>query len=324
MRASLFILLTGIVLLGFIPFSYAAKQDFHVWLKELKRDALEYGISQKLIDEALPETIVPNERVVRLDKKQPEHHITFERYKKNVVTPGRVRDGRKYMQEYHSLLEEISREYGVDPEYIVALWGVETSFGRNIGGFETIPALMTLAYDGRRADFFRKELLQALKIVDQGDVGLHEMKGSWAGAMGQCQFMPSSFDSFAQDYNKDGKRDIWNTRADVFASTAAYLSKSGWQKGQPFGHVVKLPKSFNKKLIDFKAQKPVQFWKDAGVRLASGKEIPEDPTVLASILQPGGEGYKVYIVYNNYRILMKWNYSSYFATAVALFAEQLK
>lgn len=318
------ILLAGIVLLQPVHTSYAATQDFHTWLLELRRDALQYGISQPVIDTALPETIKPNERVLRFDKKQPEHHITFERYKNNVLTPGRVRDGRAYMQEYHSLLGKIGKEYGVEPQYIIALWGMESSFGRNVGGFETIPALMTLAYDGRRSDFFRKELLKALKIVDRGDIALHEMKGSWAGAMGQCQFMPSSFEKFAQDYNKDGKRDIWHTKADVFASTAAYLSKEGWQKGQPFGRVVKLPKSFDNNLMGLKVQKQVQFWKDAGVHLANGKAIPEDAAILASILQPGGEGYKIYIVYNNYRILMKWNYSSYFATSVGLFADRLK
>lgn len=302
----------------------AFARDFHSWLKDLREDAVEYGISKEVVDRALPDTLEPNERVLRFDQKQPEHHITFEKYKKNVITPKRISDGRQYMQQYHAVLKKIGDKYGVDPEYIVSLWGMETSFGKITGGFETIPALVTLAYDGRRSQFFKTELFKALKIIQDGDIGLHEMKGSWAGAMGQCQFMPSSFEKYARDYNKDGKRDIWNTREDVFASTAAYLSSEGWQKHQPFGRLVTLPKSFDNKLLGLKVLKPVKEWQNLGVKLINGKDLPPDACNLASIIQPGGEGYKTYIVYNNYRILMKWNYSVYFATAVGQFADLLK
>jgi membrane-bound lytic murein transglycosylase B len=304
--------------------SHAAEQDFSSWLGDLRQEALQYGISQKLVDEALPDTLTPNERVIRFDRQQPEGGIPFEKYKKNAMTAKRLGNGRARMQQYRTLLKEIGAVYGVEPQYIVALWGIETSFGRNIGGFETIPALVTLAYEGRRGDFFRQELLKALKIVDQGNIPLHEMKGSWAGAMGQCQFMPTSFEKFAQDYNKDGRRDIWNTKADVFASAAAYLSGSGWQQGQPWGRRVMLPKGFDRSLIGLNVEKPIQFWQAAGIRLPNGRHLPLDSNHQASIIQPGGEGYKTYIVYGNYRILMKWNNSTYFATAVGHFADQLK
>jgi len=304
--------------------SHAVAENFPSWLKALRYDALQYGISQKLVAEALPDTLAPNERLLRFDRRQPENIISFGRYKKNVVTPVRVRDGRAYMRQYHSLLKKIGDAYGVEPRYIVALWGIETSFGKNTGSFETIPALVTLAYDGRRRDFFRQELLKALRIVDQGNIALHDMKGSWAGAMGQCQFMPSSYEQFAQDYNKDGKRDIWKSRADVFASVAEYLSRSGWRKGQPFMRQVTLPSDFDNSLMGLNIQKPLQYWLDAGIRLRDQKKIAEDRCDLARVIQPGGKGYKAYIVYDNYRIIMKWNSSTYFATAVGLFAEQLK
>jgi membrane-bound lytic murein transglycosylase B len=307
-----------------VHLSQGAGQELSVWLPELRQGALAFGISQKLVDEALPETFTPNERVIRFDQKQPEHTISFSHYKDNVITPKRLEDGHHYLWHYKPVFQQIRKDYGVEPQYILALWGMETSYGRNSGGFETVPALATLAYEGRRGDFFRQELLKALRIIDQGNIGLHEMKGSWAGAMGQCQFMPSSFEAFAQDYNKDGKRDIWNTREDVFASTAAYLSRSGWKSGQPLLRRVLLPRGFDTSQIGLKIQKPTQDWQAAGIRLFNGRDIPVGEHDPASIIQPGGEGHKSYIVYGNYRIIMKWNNSIYFATAVGLFADQIK
>ncbi len=317
-------LLAGVLLLTPSQSSYAATQPFDAWLATLRVEALRQGVSQSLVAEALPDTLKPNDRILRLDRQQPEGAVSFERYKSNVITADRVRKGRNHMRRHQVLLKQIGDAYGVEPEYIVALWGIETNFGENMGGYETIPALVTLAYDGRRGEFFRKELLKALKIVDQGHIGLREMKGSWAGAMGQCQFMPTSFENHARDHNKDGRRDIWKTEADVFASTAAYLSESGWQEDKPLKRLVRLPKDFDNKLIGFYIQKPLQFWQEAGIRLLNGADLPMDTEEQVSILQPGGAGYKAYVVYNNYRILIKWNTSSYFATAVGLFADQLK
>ena len=299
---------------------FAAVQDFHDWLKDLRRDAIQYGISQKLVAEALPDTLEPNAEIIRLDHKQPEGGVSFEEYKHNVVTESRLREGRRKILKYNDLLNKIGHAYGVQPQYIAALWGVETSFGKNVGGFETVPALVTLSYDVRRGAFFRQELLKALHIIDQGNIGLHEMKGSWAGAMGQCQFMPTSYEKYAQDYDKDGKRDIWHTEADVFASTAAYLSKSGWRAGEPWGVRIVLKKSFNNKLIGKDINKLAKEWVAAGVPVPNVFAADEP----LSIIQSGGSGYKTYLVGNNYRILLKWNASTYFATAVGLLADQLK
>lgn len=324
MRILLGVVLAAIVLLAPGRSSYADAPDFYAWLADLRQEAIQSGISSALVEEALPDTLVPNERIVRFDRKQPENKITYEKYKKNVLTEKRKQDGLSYMKQHEPLLRQVSEAYGVEPQYIVALWGIETGFGKNIGGFEVIPALATLAYEGRRGDFFRKELLKALRIVDEGNIGLHEMKGSWAGAMGQCQFMPTSFEKYAQDFDKDGKKDIWKTEADVFASAANYLAMSGWKKGQPLWHRVRLPKNFDNKLIDSKIQKPLEFWHKAGIRLMNGKPIPLDMKEQVSIVQPGGEGYKVYAIYSNYRILLKWNASLYFATSVTKLADYLK
>ncbi|MFH1158180.1 MAG: lytic murein transglycosylase [Pseudomonadota bacterium] len=324
MRVFLAILLAAAVLLKPLHSPVAATQDFNSWLDDLRQEASRHGISEKLIEEALPDTLTPDARVLRLDRRQPEDSVSFMQYRKNVLTKSRLEEGRLMMKRHRTLLNRIGRDYGVEPRYIVALWGVETNFGKNAGRFEVVPALATLAYDGRRSVFFRGELFKALRIVDQGNIGLREMKGSWAGAMGQCQFMPTSFEKFAEDYNQDGKRDIWNTEADVFASAARYLSSGGWKAGQPWGHRVILPISFDNKLIGMNFKKPLKFWNDAGVRLLNGKRVPSEGADLASVVQPGGEGYKTYIVYDNYRGLLKWNASLYFATVVGFFADGLE
>lgn len=316
------IVLSGIfiAIIGISSSVRAEKEAFSTWLQNLRTEMVQSGISERTVAVALPDTLAPDERIIRLDRKQPEGGVTFERYKNNVITKSRIREGRQKIVEHKTLLQEVGQSYGVEPRYIVALWGMETSFGGYTGNFETIPALVTLAYEGRRGAFFRKELMKALRIVDQGRAGLHQMKGTWAGAMGQCQFMPTSFDEFAQDYDKDGKSDIWNSKADVFASTAAYLSRSGWKKEEPWGVRVSLPKDFDESMIGIKVKRPVEFWRQHGLKIpdvfSAGQEL--------SVVQTGGKGYKAYIVGDNYRIIMKWNMSTYFATAVGLFADQLK
>jgi len=201
--------------------------EFQAWLGGVKKEAREQGISQKTIDDAFA-AVSHDPRVIQLDRKQPETKLTLEEYLAKTVTEPRISQGRELLAENRSLLDEISAKYGVPPQYIIALWAIETSYGNNTGGFSIIESLATLAYDGRRSEYFRGELMKALKIIDQGHIAAYDMEGSWAGAMGQCQFMPSSFLAYAVDYDGDGKRDIWNTQADVFASIANYLHSSGW------------------------------------------------------------------------------------------------
>ncbi|MBU6475620.1 MAG: lytic murein transglycosylase [Alphaproteobacteria bacterium] len=305
-----------------LEFSSPAKaESFDAWLRGLRNDAVKDGISQRMVGEALPYTLKPDDRVMRLDQAQPEGGaISFKKYKNRIVSSSRLREGKYKILEYSDLLRKIGHIYGVPPQYIAALWGIETSYGRYSGNFSTIRSLVTLAYEANRHAFFRTQLLDALHIVDHGDVSLRKMKGSWAGAMGQCQFMPSSYEKYAQDYNKDRKRDIWHNEADVFASTAAYLADNGWRKNEPWGVRVFPPKGFNNKLIGMNVNEPVEFWRRRGLRVPAVFA----PGEILSVVQPGGRGYKAYAVGTNYRILLNWNKSTYFATAAGLLADGLK
>lgn len=314
------ILIFVLSLMASVP-ALANPQPFDQWLAGLRLDAAREGVSQSTIDAALS-GIQPIQRVIELDRKQPEGSITFVQYQKNVVNQQRINQGRRLMREHAALLRRAEQQYGVAPQYIVALWGIETNFGGNTGGFSVVNSLATLAWEGRRADFFREELLNALKIIDAGHITADRMKGSWAGAMGQNQFMPSSFNRFAVDGNGDGKRDIWGTLPDVFASSANYLSKSGWNAGERWGRRAQLPSSFDAGLIGPKIVKPVSEWSRLGVRLPNGGALPggEMP---ASIVAPDGVNGEIYIVYNNYQTIMKWNRSTYFATSVGLLADAI-
>lgn len=312
--------LSALCLLFTTP-AYAA-EDWSTWLNGVKAEARQNGVSEDILNQALG-GIKPIPRVIELDRKQPEGTMTFAKYKKNVISDTRIRKGRILLKEHAAALKKASDKFGVPPQYIVALWGVETSFGEYTGGFKVVPALATLAHDGRRSKFFRTELMNALKILNEGHIQPINMKGSWAGAMGQNQFMPSSFHAFAIDGNGDGKRDIWGTLDDVFASTANYLSKSGWKEDQKWGRAVKLPQGFPKALSSLKIKKSLAEWKNMGVTLPNGSAIPTADGMMASIVTPGGLDGPAYLVYDNYRVIMRWNKSTYFATSVGLIADSI-
>ncbi|NKB56870.1 MAG: lytic murein transglycosylase [Alphaproteobacteria bacterium] len=298
-----------------------AQTDFESWLKDLRKEAADKGISGTTLDAAL-NGIKPIPRVIELDRKQPEFTLTFKQYMDRVVPRARVEKGRKKLSENKELLTKVSREFSVPPQFIVAFWGIETDFGRVTGGFKVVDALATLAFDGRRSAFFRKELLLALKILNEGHIKPGVMMGSWAGAMGQAQFMPSSFDGYAVDYDKDGRKDIWSTRADVFGSAANYLSRYGWRAKERWGRQVKVPDSFDPKQADLKVMKSVSEWSVAGVTLPDGTALPKS-TLSASVILPAGAEGPAYLAYNNYRVILRWNRSHYFAIAVGSLADRI-
>lgn len=300
----------------------AAGQPFEQWLNKFRIQALQEGISQHTVDTALY-GLQPDDRVLRLDRKQPEGTKTFASYRASVVNQKRIAKGRELMALHADTLARISDQTGVAPQYIVALWGIETSFGSNTGGFDIVPSLATLAWEGRREAFFRKELLDALRILDQGDIDLPNFRGSWAGAMGQNQFMPSSFLKFAADGDNDGKRDIWKNPADVFASTANYLAQSGWRSGERWGREVRVPKGFDAGLVKSKTEKSLAEWSRLGVKLPDGGILPPDENIRASLVAPDGIHGPTYLAYDNYRVIMKWNRSTYFATSVGLLANAI-
>lgn len=313
--------LIGVLLAGGAMAQEEGAENFAEWREGVRSEALSQGISAATFDAAF-EGIEPIPRVIELDRSQPEVTITFAEYLERVVPEARVAQGRELLAKHRDLLEPVGREYGVPPRFIVALWGIETSFGRFLGGFPVIGALATLAHDGRRSAYFRGELLHALRILEDGHITPDAMVGSWAGAMGQSQFMPSSFVRYAVDHDGDGKRDIWGTQEDVFASAANYLVQAGWRNGETWGRQVQLPAGFDQGLADLKVKKTLAEWQALGLRRADGSDLPQ-AAMSGSVVLPGGEGGPAYLVYDNYRTIMRWNRSFYFATSVGLLADRI-
>jgi membrane-bound lytic murein transglycosylase B len=301
----------------------AASKDFAQWLAALKEEARAEGISQATLDRAF-RGVAPIPRVIELDRRQTEFTVTFDRYLEIAMPPARIDRGRQLMADNQKLLSEIEARYGVQPQYVVALWGIETGFGQNTGNFSVIAALATLAYDGRRSAYFRKELLYALRILDSGHIKPEDMKGSWAGAMGQNQFMPSSFVNNAVDFDGDGRRDIWTTRADVLASAANYLARSGWKAGQSWGRRVLLPEGFDLSIANTDARKAPSGWAALGVQRFDGGALAEDDGAgEAQLIMPAGTDGAAFLAYENFRAIMKWNRAVFFATAAGLLADRI-
>lgn len=294
---------------------------FKSFLIEVRSEAEAKGIRPATLDTALA-NVVHIDRVIELDRKQPEFTLSFEDYLDRIVTPARVEEGRRKLAENRTLLTEIAHRYGVQPRFVVALWGIETGFGRNTGGMSVVSSLATLAYDGRRSKYFRTELINALTILDQGHITPEAMIGSWAGAMGQCQFMPSTFLKFAVDWDGDGKRNIWTNRGDALASAANYLSSEGWQGGQTWGRAVRLPKNFNKGLIGLETRKTMAEWSKLGVKGNDGKPLPRRDLSGSIVLAEAGKG-PAFLVYDNFRTIMKWNRSTFFALAAGHLADRI-
>lgn len=310
-------LFTGLFVLP----AHAQTQDFATWTSGVRAEAIGRGVSPTIFDEAFA-GVVPIERVIELDRSQPEGTISFQTYVDRIVSQSRIDQGRRLLAQHRPLLEQVGAKFGVQPRFIVALWGIETNFGGFTGGFPVIDALATLAYDGRRSDFFRAELLHALDILEQGHIANADMKGSWAGAMGQSQFMPSSFVSYAIDYDGDGAKDIWTTLDDVFASAANFLSSQGWRDDITWGREVRLPTGFDTNLVGLETVKTLPEWQALGVRRVDGTALP-GRDLEASIVFPDDDGGRAFIVYENYRTTLKWNRSFYFATSVGILSDRI-
>jgi membrane-bound lytic murein transglycosylase B len=301
----------------------ARNEDFTHWLAELRTEARTLGISTQTLDQSLQGLKAPLARVVELDRTQPEFQQSLLQYLASRVTPARIAAGKQMKRRYPTWLGRVEKAYGVQRDYILALWGIETSYGRHTGNISVIHALATLAHDGRRASYFRRELFEALRIIDAGHIGAPLMQGSWAGAMGQCQFMPSSFARYAVDADQDGRINIWNSIPDVFASSANYLQQAGWQAGQPWGQLVGLPANFPLTLAGLDQQpQPISHWRKLGVKSADQRALPAGD-LAASLILPAGEGGPAYLVYANFHVLLKWNRSSSFAIAVGSLADKI-
>ena len=309
------------LMLGFARPVYAQGGDFAQWLAGLRRDAAAQGVPAATLDRAFA-GVEPLPRVLELDQKQPESTITLDRYLTNVVKPERIEKGRKLKLQHKALLRSVSDRYGVPPKVIMALWAVESGFGDSMGSFRVVDALATLAFDGRRPDLFRAELISALKILGRGRFESGDLKGSWAGAMGQVQFMPSTYLHYAVNFRHEGQPDIWHAQGDVFASAANYLSTLGWKRDESWGREVALPASFDSGLIGLKVKHTVSEWGKLGVRRVGGAKLPAS-AIAGSIVQPDGPGGRAFLVYDNFRVIMKWNHSTYFALAVNMLADRI-
>ena len=296
-------------------------EDFSSWLEGLRQEARAKGIGEATLHEAL-DNLQPIARVIELDRKQPEFTQTFWRYLDARVTQTRIERGRTLLDLHAELLDSIENQYGVQPRFLIAFWGLETNFGDYMGSFPVIGALATLAHDPRRSDFFRSELLAALSIIDDGHIVANKMLGSWAGAMGQPQFMPSTFVRFAVDDDGDGKRDIWHSLPDVFASAANFLAKSGWQGDKTWGREVKLPPAFNLELAGLTVEKTLAAWQILGVRKISGADLPAI-NMKASLILPAGHSGPAFLVYNNFRTTLQWNRSDLYALAIGHLADRI-
>ena len=296
------------------------------WLNALKEEMIERGISEKTIDLAYGENDYyhPDPEVVKIDRKQIEFVLTSTEYLNRVVNAQRVAKAREKYKQLYPLFKDMEEKYGVQINYLIAFWGMETNFGQNFGNYEVIDALTTLSYDKRRPKFFKEELFQALKIIDKWQVEPKQMEGSWAGAMGHFQFMPSTFNAYAVDYNGDGKIDIWHSFEDAIASAANYLSSMGWKPGQDWGMKVSLPWNFDYAMSGRDVKKTVKEWRKIGVKTKNNKQLELLDDEIVSIILPEGRKGAAYLIRENFRKIMNWNRSENYALAIGMLADYIK
>ena len=323
---------TALALQVAVPAPPAPRPDFPAFLLQLKEQALAEGVSAATVAAALT-GLEPLEVVVERDRTQAETVLTIDQYIERRLTRRFVRTAREQATAHRRLLMQVSKKYGTPSSLLVAVWGMESNYGRFTGTRPTVQALATLAWDGRRGAFFTAELMNALQIIDKGYIGVDEMKGSWAGAMGQTQFMPSSYLAHAQDFDGDGRRDIWKGLPDVFASIANYMKAYGWTEGQSWGREVKVPAGGTAPLVakvglrqsgcrasrELTVPAPLKQWQQMGVRAVTGAALPRVDRS-ASLLRAGK---RTYLVYANYDTLLGYNCAHAYALAVGLLADRI-
>ncbi|WP_375205404.1 lytic murein transglycosylase [Hyphococcus sp.] len=302
----------------------AEPADFDRWLQGFRAEAAAAGISESVLNEALTGLSI-NPRVYELNDNQPEFSRGIWDYLDSAVSPTRINNGKTNYLENQRLFTLIENAYGVDAEIIAAIWGLESSYGAIMGDYDAIQALATLAFEGRRTGYGRSQLIGALKIIQHGYASRDELKGSWAGAMGHTQFIPTTYLSYAVDHDGDGKRDIWSNLGDVFASTANYLSVSGYRANEPWGVEVKLPADFDYALADSDIKKAVVEWAAGGVEAIRGPNLIErfDPNMRGRLIIPAGARGPAFIVFDNFGAILKYNRSTAYALAVSLLSEEI-
>jgi membrane-bound lytic murein transglycosylase B len=312
----------GLAVLATLLLSQAAfaADDWNQYIAGLRTEALKEGIPEELLNRAFADIHEPSKQIKGLMKSQPEHRLTFMKYRTTRADNYRIAIGKKEYKKNQQILEAIGKEFEVNPCFIVSFWGMETSYGTYMGNFPVIKALATLGYESKRKEVFRKELLIALRILNEGHVSLEDFKGEWAGASGQPQFLPSSWVKYAVDYDRDGHKDIWKSKPDVFASIANYMKQNGWKAGEPWAVQVKLPANFDMKMEGKTIVKPVSEWNALGVRTENGEPLPHQ-NLTASVIQPLGG--PTFLAFPNYKMILKYNNSIYYAGAIGYMADKI-
>ena len=307
-----------------VPDTVERPLEFVAWIAAFRMEAMGQGISAKTFDDAFRDVTL-NQRVVELNENQPEFNRSIWDYMDSAVSDDRVERGRELLHQHRKIFKNVQRQYGVPSSIITGIWGLESNFGKNLGGFNVIEALATLAYQGRRAAFGREQLFAALKIIEEGDIAPERMTGSWAGAMGQTQFIPTVFLQYARDGNGDGKRNLWDTLPDVLASTANYLQQKAWESGQPCFDEVRLPDGFNYSEADISIEKPVREWKDEGVLRIDGRKLPKSVAdANAAVIVPAGHHGPAFIAYPNFKAVLAYNNAVSYALAVCQLAKRFE
>ncbi len=306
-----------LLLAGLFPATAAA--GFAECVTGIRGEAISRGIDPATADRLLAD-LTPSERVIELDRRQPEFTATLNDYLTARVSDARIDTGRALLDEHAELLAGVRRDYGVPGRYLIAFWGLETNFGRYTGRMPTVQSLATLACDRRRGDFFREQLLAALHLVDERTLEPDQLQGSWAGALGNFQFLPSVYRDHAVDADGDGRKDLWNSLPDAAVSAAAFLRARGWEPGERWGREVQLPDGFDYGLAE--RQQSLGEWRNLGLRAADGGPLPVADLDARLLIPAGAEG-PAFLVYRNFDVIMRWNPSRFYALSVGLLADRL-
>ena len=299
---------------------FASSHTFEDFLVQIRQMATEQGVSKATIDKAFFQ-LSPRPEALKEDKKQPEFNQNFWSYVNKRVTQTRLNNGYDTLKQNSSLLNKTTQQYGIPAYVLVSFLGIESNYGHHTGSHNLVQSLATLAYDQRRSKFFTRELIELLKLIDKNKIPL-DAKGSWAGAMGAVQFMPTSVQAYGVDANKDGKIDLWNDKQDIYASAANFLKNNGWAKGEKWGREASIPKNFDYKQTGLGINKSVNDWAKLGVLRANRNRLPNS-NMKASLIVPMGHRGPAFLVYRNFDVIMDWNHSILYAISVGYLADRI-
>lgn len=325
------ILVTTIATLSINPIAFSNEnhneEDFKEWLSEFKEEVIsnkdKYKISEENINIAFNNTNFLK-RAIKSDKNQSEFRPSFEQYLGGYLSPAFTKKALKLRRKHWKSFDKVDQKYHIPRNYLIALWGAETSFGKFFGNQHILSSTATLAYEGRREEFFKKQFIAAIKIAEENDFNLAEMEGSWAGGLGNFQFIPTTFEQYAVDGNNNGKIDLWNDMDDAFSSAANLLTKYGWKEGELWGREIILPENFDEELLDINGEKEkqtVSFWKSKGIKTINNKELPNSKK-LGRVIKTN-DGARTFLVYNNFEVIRRWNRSNHYALKIGLIRNEL-